>query len=206
MANLWKSRGGFTLIEVTIATFLFAVIAAILYGTFYLGHRAVEKGQARFEASQSERSEVELLAGYIRSAYPYRASDQSIFFSGEETWVDFVSALSSGMGGRGMARVLLAWEQGPDGDGLLALEERVPVRSESAEESSGYRNRVVLRRGLESVRMEYLELKDGEEVWVKHWDGKEKRGLPRAVRIHLVSAHGSETQWDYPVMMSVLSP
>src|SRR3990167_2147741 len=66
----FKSQIGFTLIEVTIAITLLALIAMTLYGAFYLGHRAVEKSQARSDESQKIRSREDLLAGYIRSAYP----------------------------------------------------------------------------------------------------------------------------------------
>lgn len=208
MANLPKSRGGFTLIEVIISLSLFALMTVILYGTFYLGHRAVEKGQAHFESSQSERSEVELLAGYIRSAYPYRSSvkDAAVFFDGEETRLSFVSALSSGMGGRGMAQILLAWNEGQDGDGRLTIEERIPVRLGSEDESSGYRNQVVLREGVRNMRMGYLESNDTDPVWVERWDGNDQKALPRAVRVELVSANGKESRWIFPIMMSVLAP
>ena len=101
-----KIENGFTLIEVTIAITLLALIAMTLYGAFYLGHRAVEKSQARSDESQKIRSREDLLAGYIRSAYPYRLSRDapSLFFSWQEDRLSFVSALSSGMGGRGLRR------------------------------------------------------------------------------------------------------
>src|SRR3989338_2804587 len=107
-----KIENGFTLIEVTIAITLLALIAMTLYGAFYLGHRAVEKSQARSDESQKIRSREDLLAGYIRSAYPFRLSRDapSLFFSREEDRLSFVSALSLGMGGRGISEVTISWE------------------------------------------------------------------------------------------------
>src|SRR3989338_2836490 len=98
-----KIENGFTLIEVTIAITLLALIAMTLYGAFYLGHRAVEKSQARSDERQKMRPREDLLAGYIRPAYPGRPPRDapSLCFPGQEGRLSFVSALSSGMGGRG---------------------------------------------------------------------------------------------------------
>src|SRR3954471_13104236 len=101
---------GFTLLEVTIAITLLAAIVGILYGAFYLSERAVAKAEARADQSQSLRTFEEVLGGYIRSAYPYRVSarDPSIFFTGSDRAVEFVSSLSTGLGGRGMSRVRIS--------------------------------------------------------------------------------------------------
>ena len=187
---------------------LFALMAMILYGAFYLGHRAVDKAQIRSEESQRLRSVVDLLAGYIRSAYPYRPSlkDPSIFFSGEENRLTFVSALSSGMGGRGMSEVSISWGGEGDGSGLLTLVEKIPVRVESEDDSGGYRNSVVLGQGVRGFRIEYLEPQSEEERWVEQWDGRERKLLPRAVRLKHRGERGEEIQWVFPIMMSVLAP
>ncbi|MFQ5904753.1 MAG: type II secretion system protein GspJ [Candidatus Binatia bacterium] len=207
ISNL-KFQIGFTLIEVTIAMTLFALMAMILYGAFYLGHRAVEKTTARSEKSQRLRSGEELLAGYVRSAYPYRSSrkDPSIFFSGGEDRLTFISALSVGMGGRGMSEVSISWDGEGDGAGLLILEEKTPVRLEPQGDGAGYRNSVVLRQGVRDFHIDYLDSRSEEESWVEQWDGEERKILPRAVRLSLQEEGGKEVQWVFPIMMSVLAP
>ena len=204
----FKSQIGFTLIEVTIAITLLALIAMTLYGAFYLGHRAVEKSQARSDESQKIRSREDLLAGYIRSAYPYRPSREvpSVFFSGQEDRLSFVSALSSGMGGRGLSEVTISWEGGEDGTGLLTLEEKIPLRLGGEGDNGGYRNSVVLGQGVRGFRIDYLGLQGGEENWVDQWDGKERKALPRAVRLSHQGEKGEEIQQVFPIMMSVLTP
>ncbi len=203
-----KTRNAFTLIEVTIAITLLALIAATLYGAFYLGQRAMVKSQIRSEESQRLRSAGDLLAASIRSAYPYRFSraDAAIFFSGQEDRLTFVSALSSGMGGRGMSEITISWEGEGSGTGLLALEEKIPLRLESEGENGGYRNSVILSQGIRDLRIDYLDPQREEESWVDKWDGKEKRALPRAVRFSFQDDKGEEVQWTFPVMMSVLAP
>jgi len=203
-----KIENGFTLIEVTIAITLLALIAMTLYGAFYLGHRAVEKSQARSDESQKIRSREDLLAGYIRSAYPFRFSRQTpeIYFSGQENRLEFVSALSSGMGGRGMSRITISWEGGENGNGFLTLAEEIPLRLEGQGEGEGYKNSIVLGQGIREFRMNYLDLQGGEENWVDQWDGKERKALPRAVRLSHQGEKGEEIQQVFPIMMSVLTP
>jgi general secretion pathway protein J len=195
---------GFTLIEVTLAITLLALVTMILYGAFYLSQRAVEKGQVRAEEGQRLRAAGELLAVYIRSAYPYRFSlrDPAIFFSGEENRLEFISALSSGMGGRGMAKVTVSLAD--EADGFLTLEEEMPVRL-SDQSSEGYRNGIILSRGISNLRIDYLDPQSKEERWEDKWDGKERRMLPRAVRISH-RGRGEEVQCVFPIMMSVLAP
>jgi prepilin-type N-terminal cleavage/methylation domain-containing protein len=201
-----KIENGFTLIEIVISVTLLALIATTLYGAFYLGHRALLAAQARSEENQRLRSAGDLLAGYVRSAYPYRLKreDPSVRFSGEESSLSFVSALSSGMGGRGMSQIRI-WHEEGEGTGALALEEKIPLGA-AAEEEGGYRNKVLLDQGITALRLEYLDPQGADERWVERWDGKEKRILPRAVRLRYYASSGEEIEWVFPIMMSVLSP
>jgi hypothetical protein len=189
---------------------ILVLITTVLYGGFHLSHRAMESWQVHAEASQRLRSAEDFLGSYIRSAYPYRLTsrDPAVVFSGEQSRLTFVSAVSAGMGGRGLAKVSLYWERDQAGTGLLILEEEIPMRweSESLDDSAGYRNKMVLRQGAKSLRFHYLEPQSEEERWVEEWNGKEKRALPRAIRISLEDEGGKEVDWLFPIMINVLTP
>jgi prepilin-type N-terminal cleavage/methylation domain-containing protein len=205
----WRQRG-FTLIEVMLAMTIFALISTLLYSAFSLGHSAVEKSQRSFENNQKLRAVDELLGSYIRSAYPYRASpqDAAILFAGEEAELTFVSSFSLAMGGRGMAKVRLFWEGDEKSAGRLRLEEETPVRvlnEEGNEAPQGVSNGVVVREGIKQFRITYLDPQSDEEKWEERWDGRETSTLPRAVRLHYVTAEGREVQWVFPVMMKLLA-
>lgn len=205
--SVLSAQRGFTLVEVILALTLFALLGTILYGAIALSHGAVEKSQVSSEKSQKLRSAVDLLGSYIRSSYPYRASQQdpSIFYTGEEAELSFVSAFSLTMGGRGMAKIHLFYETENGNDGVLKLEEQVPMRLGDESAAGGYKNEVVLREGISELRLGYLDPKSENGDWVDKWDGNERKALPRAVRLNFRDGE-REVEWVFPVMMTVMAP
>ncbi len=201
-----ETQEGFTLIEVMIAMTLLVLLTLVLYGALDVGHKAVEKAEARSEQSQKLRLSGELLAAYLRSAYPYHVSpnDPAIFFSGEETSLSFVSALSLGLGGRGMSEIEISWDGEAGGSGNLTLEEQMPVRLTGG--GTGYHNSLVLRQNISDFHIEYLDPQSEDEHWVEQWDGAEQRILPRAVRLSYKTVGGERSRSVFPIMMNVLAP
>jgi prepilin-type N-terminal cleavage/methylation domain-containing protein len=205
---MFAKPSGFTLVEVMLALSLFALLGTILYGAIALGHGAVEKSRHSFEKNQELRSAVDLLGGYIRSSYPYRLSPQnpSFFYRGEETELNFISSFSLAMGGRGMANIRLFWQSQNGEEGLLKLEEQVPVRLADENGGGGYNHGVVIRDRVIAFRLAYLDAQSEKEEWVERWDTTERKALPRAVRLSFRTAADGEVEWIFPVMMSVLAP
>jgi general secretion pathway protein J len=204
--SLGQAQRGFTLIEVMLAMTLFALLGTILYGAISLGHGAVEKVQVSSEKNQALRSAVDLLGTYVRSSYPYRRSlqDQSVLYTGEETEVSFISAVSLTMGGRGLAKIRVSWDGQADGAGALTLEEQVPVRAD--DDSGGYTNSIVLADKVSGLHVTYLDPQGDNEDWQERWDGSEKKRLPRAVRFKFRGNGEREVEWVFPIMMTVLAP
>jgi len=202
-----QSSTGFTLIEVVLALTIFALMGTILYGAFSLGHSAVEKSESGFARSQKLRSVSDLLASYVRSAYPYRESeqDQSIYFTGEVDSLTFVSAYSHGMGGRGMAKISIAKGEAGDGRATVTLEESVPVRLSDEDGGSGQKHRLMIQENIRDFRLAYLDPQAEAEQWEDRWDAKERRILPRAVRFVFIDENGKEVRWVLPLMMTVLA-
>ena len=196
--RLLHGARGFTLIELMIAMTLLALMVAILYGAFFLGHRAAEKARVRFDKSQTLRSVGEYLGVLIRSAYPYQSSGEgAVPFSGEKEQLSFVSAVSMAVEGRGVSKISLSWS-GDGGD--VTLVEETPVWAE------GHGNTVTLWKGAEDLTLEYLDSEEDEERWVNEWDGESKKSLPRAIRVSLRDNGGNELRWVFPIMIQVLSP
>jgi prepilin-type N-terminal cleavage/methylation domain-containing protein len=202
------SERGFTLLEVVLAFTLFAVLAVVLYGAFSVGHRAMEKTQVIFDANQKFRSAIDLLGSYVRSSLPYRASpqDPDVFYSGEETHVEFVTSFSLAQGGRGLAKIRIYAEADEGDRQTLKLEEQVPVRLKQQSEALPISNTLVLRERISGFRLAYLDAQDDQETWRERWDRNEQKGIPRALRLSYRNENGREVQWTFPVMMAVLTP
>jgi general secretion pathway protein J len=207
-ASTIQSTRGFTLIEVVLALTIFALMASILYGAFSLGQNAVAKSQGGFEKNQKLRSMGDLLGSYIRSSYPYRASpqDPAVFYEGEENRLTFVSSYSLAMGGRGMAKIHIFRDGEENGAGTLKLEEEIPLRLGDESAGGGVRNQVALQEGIKELRLAYLQPRGDTEIWEDRWDARERRMLPRAVRLSYRTDDGQEVRWIIPLMMSVLGP
>jgi prepilin-type N-terminal cleavage/methylation domain-containing protein len=202
-----RASAGFTLIEVVLALTIFALMGTILYGAFSLGHSAVEKSEGSFTRSQKLRSVNDLVASYVRSAYPYRESeqDQSVYFFGEIERLSFVSAYSHGMGGRGMAKISIAKDEAGDGWAILKLEESVPVRLSDEDGGAGQTHGLTIQENIRDFRLAYLDSQADVEQWEDRWDAKERRTLPRAVRFSFIDENGKEVRWVIPLMMTVLA-
>ena len=64
-----KNRSsGFTLIEITIAVLLFALVVGSIYEIYVRGERSQQLGMELAEANQNARSGVDLIARELRSA------------------------------------------------------------------------------------------------------------------------------------------
>jgi hypothetical protein len=195
------------LIEVVLALTIFALMGTILYGAFSLGHSAVEKSERGFARSQKLRSVSDLLASYVRSAYPYRESqqDQNIYFTGEVDSLTFVSAYSHGLGGRGMAKISIARGEAGGGRVTIQLKETVPVRLSDEDGGAGQTHHLTIQENLKDFRFAYLDPQAEAEQWEDRWDAKERRLLPRAVRFVFIDENGKEVRWIFPLMMMVLA-
>src|SRR5207244_12733177 len=70
------STAGFTLLELVLAMTALALLAAICYGAFHLGIRAVERGEVAVVTAQRLRVASDLLIRQVKSAVPYPARNR----------------------------------------------------------------------------------------------------------------------------------
>src|SRR5437868_338778 len=102
-------RAGFTLLELMLAMTALAMVAAVCYGAFHLGIRAVEKGEMAVVTTQRLRVAADTLIRQIKStvAYPARNEEEDVypFFMGSATSMTFITAAGL-QGGGGLTRVV----------------------------------------------------------------------------------------------------
>src|SRR2546425_7292077 len=81
---------GFTLLEIVIALTALALVTVICYGAFYLGIRAMERGEVAVVAAQRLRVATDVLIRQIKSVVPYKARNRD-----DEEYVFFMGTASS---------------------------------------------------------------------------------------------------------------
>lgn len=90
-----SGASGFTLVEVTIAVLLFALVIGSIYEIYVRGERSQQVGIELAEASQNARSGVDLMARELRSAgYGIDPSSQPSIVTGSQYRVTFALDLN----------------------------------------------------------------------------------------------------------------
>ncbi len=169
--------GGFTLLEVLLATALAALILSALYGTFFLSQRAVASvddslvrlHEARLCLDLLKREIEAALFGSDKSHTAFRMEDREIF--GRQTSRLRLTCFSPSLPGPGEVLYELN-----EREGRIALcKEVTPFFSPERRSSFDL---------LEDVEAFSLEAKTGSG-WVKTWDAARTGQIPAEVRISL---------------------
>jgi len=208
-----ESRG-FTLLELLLAMTALALVAAICYGAFHLGVRAVERGEVAVVSAQRLRVASDVLVRQIKSTVPYatRNRDDEIYpyFFGTATSMTFITG--AGMeGGGGLTRVVYKVVDDPP---RLVLTESPFFSTDSLGrdpvDKPGERSAVLLE-GFRSLTFKYLVFEDtatadDDPSWETHWDGLDQGALPAAVQITVEGIPGLEVEgWgqEIPIMATL---
>jgi general secretion pathway protein J len=165
-ARVLRRPAGFTLLEIMLAMSILGMIAAMAYGTFHLGVRAVERGEMAVVTAQRLRVAVDVLIRQIKSvvAYPARNEDEEVYpyFVGNATSMTFVTA--NGLeGGGGLTRVV--YQVVDDPPRLVVSESRFfspDVLGRTPVEQAGNAATVLLDN-FRAVKFEYM-MNDGVET------------------------------------------
>jgi len=86
-----KYLGGFTLVEVIIATAILAFLMGILYHVFWRSSSAWEKGDVRTRMYQSIRISLDVMSREIRCAL-ISSGDSHLIFKGDKDALSYISA------------------------------------------------------------------------------------------------------------------
>jgi prepilin-type N-terminal cleavage/methylation domain-containing protein len=174
---------GFTLLEVVLSLVIFSLLTLMVYGAFFVGHRAVLKGERAADENQRMRVAEDILGREVRSAVIYFAHHQdetAPYFLGRSDGLSFVTAAPQARGGTGLAVVTYKAI-----DGQLVLEERVGFTPHDLYRppADAHVDRAVLLSGFSAITFEYRSHDDTETGWARSWDAREEDNLPIAVRV-----------------------
>jgi len=200
-------RRGFTLLELVLAMSALALVAAICYGAFHLGIRAVERGEVAVVTAQRLRVASDVMIRQVKSivAYPACNEEEEVYpyFVGTATSMTFITA--AGLeGGGGLTRIAyqlvenptrLVMAEGTRFSPAMLGEQNLPPPTDRA---------AVLLDGFKTLRFQYM-MNDGVDTeWRDEWDSYEEEMLPAAVRVLVDGLPGIELDtWgqEIPVML-----
>ncbi len=182
-----RTAQGFTLIELTVALVLLALIASVLYGSLSLAGDTWNRGEAKSQRTSEMRSAQDFLRRSLTAQHPLRfhkVPEQPLYFLGTRDSLAYAAALPGRAGG-GMYYFRLTASGGRDSARLL-LERVIPDYGALALPDFSGADSTVLADGIGSVRFGYFGRDPGSAdsvapTWRDRWDDPQR--LPDLIRV-----------------------
>lgn len=203
--GLGRRSGGFTLIEVLLATMLLAAGLALGFATLRAAAATTQRGEAIAARNERIRAVSEFLRRRIGGAQGIvfeldRSTGVSRRFEGDAQSMRFVADLPDylGRGGPHLHQLALA---GQDGEQVLRIEFHMVLAGETISDPAKPPPEP-LAVGLRSLRFDYRASQQGEKTppWEPRWEHPE--ALPALVRVRVVDAQGAWPDLVVPVPLS----
>jgi len=218
MNNRLQQRG-FTLVELLVAVALIATVLAMAYGSYFAISRSARACSSRIALSEQGREALEQIARHVRCSYAGSVCDntEDVEAGSDPTETEPGVSVSCFNGdpdapdGEVLHLVTtsgLSAEKGAT-DGLFEVVYRFDkrtselalslVRFVAASREAERRDWRVIAGEIESIDLAFF---DGEQ-WLGRWDFKDKKELPRAVRIGISGENESLQRYDYSTVAYV---
>lgn len=186
---------GFTLLELTVALLLLALMSALLYGTLSLSANSWDRGEAKAAQVSDMRLTEEFLRQTLTAQHPLRlhkALDQPLYFQGARDSLAFAAVLP-GLAGGGIYYFRLAVTPSVDAS-RLTLARAIPDYAAIAPPDFGGAEQSVLADGIAEIRFGYFgrdpDSNDANAPsWRDRWD--DPQILPLMIRVDVTPAKGA---------------
>jgi general secretion pathway protein J len=193
--NFFDKCSGFTLIEVVVSLTILGFILLIIFGAFRLGISSWDRGELIKEEYQKVRIVSDLIAKQVKSTVPYKirpkkAEGDYLAFEGKGQSLKFISTVSSKTHTPdGLVYTIYQFKEGDSKGGQLILYEQRVLNRDFFEEEPKEGEGIPLIEGVSKVLFEYYQeedsSKDQTEAWLEEWSAKEKKEMPRCLRMAL---------------------
>lgn len=195
--NKFHSNSGFTLLEMILSIFIFAVIMSVLATGIFTIQQSLRKVSDK--SNELERYQVldRVFTSSIRNAVPFYWKDNNnnrkSAFLGDTNKLSFAylhRIVGSDDGGIRFIQFCL------DGDNLVAIYKKIPILPwdhatlESADNE-------ILSTGVRSLSFSYADFDNRDEVvWRRSWNSSEENyNIPLAIQVTIEWKNGSKEVW-----------
>jgi general secretion pathway protein J len=190
-----RHHSGFTLLELTIALTLLALLSAVLFGSLRLAGRSTDGGEAKAEAAASMRLAQEFLRTNLEAQHPLRMRkiiEWPLLFRGAHDELRYAADLPPRVAGGGIWFYRLAVHS-DESRSPLTLERVVPDLAADAPPEFANAERSVLAEGIAGLTLGYYgrdrdAATSVEPTWRDHWDDTQQ--LPLMIRIDVTPRKG----------------
>jgi len=195
-ARMGNARArGFTLLELTIALVLLALLSTVLFGSLKLAGRSTDSGEAKADAVSSMRLAENFLRTNLAQEHPLRMRKMVQFpllFSGRNDELRYAAELPARVAGGGIWFYRLA-VHADDPKSPLVLERVIPDLSAAAMPEFDNADRSVLAEGIAKLVIGYYGRDSGAvtsttPTWRDRWDDTQR--LPLLIRIDVTPKLG----------------
>jgi prepilin-type N-terminal cleavage/methylation domain-containing protein len=165
-----RAAAGFTLLELTVALVLLALLSGVLFGSLSFAGRSWDAGEAKAAQVSEMRQTEQFLRGQLGAQFPLRArkiAEAPLFFSGASDEIRYAAALPSRVIEGGVYLFRLAVVR--DGEKSRLVQERLIVTPTAA------RSRFPRRRA-RGARRDIGELKLGYWAQCRRRETEARRG------------------------------
>jgi general secretion pathway protein J len=185
---------GFTLIELTVALVLLALMASVLYGSLSLAGTSWDRGEAKAQQTSEMRLTEDFLRRTLTSQHPLRFQkvlEKPLYFVGTGDSLAYAAALP-GRAGAGMYYFRIALT--PNGDSSrLTLARVIPDYAATSLPDFG-QDFSILADGIVEVRFAYFGRDPGSvdaitPTWRDRWDDPQR--LPDLIRMDVKPANAA---------------
>jgi len=189
---------GFTLLELTIALLLLALMAAVLMGSLRLAGRGVEGGEAKMARMGEMRQTQEFLREALTSQYPQRMKKMPefpILFGGTSDELRYAAPLPARVIDGGIYYFRLVVTKDSE-HSRLVLERLIPdVSAAAMPEFSGNEDKSILAEDIGEIKIEYFgrdpkALVANPPTWHDRWEDLQR--LPLLIKIDVKPTSGPE--------------
>ena len=192
--RLHNREHGFTLIELSVALVLLALMASVLYGSLSLAGMSWDRGEAKAQQTSEMRLTEDFLRRTLTSQHPLRLQkviEKPLYFVGTSDSLSYAAALP-GRAGAGMYFFKIAVM--PNGGSTrLTLSRVIPDYAATRPPYFGD-DFSVLAGGIAEVRFSYFGRDPGAAAtvtptWRDRWDDPQR--LPDLIRMDVKPANGA---------------